>query len=438
MSLRSDHGFTNFTSGIRAGWYKELRSRKFRQAVLAEMVASFLFLAFGTAAVVFPKGFLAEGESADSLSFLLIISLVFGMMIATLVYAVGDISGANINAAVSVSLFVSRKISLLRCCAYVVAQILGAVLGSAFIKSMNSTLFDAAGGASNGINWRRPGTTYWTALAGEALCTSLLVLVVHAAADVGREAHTKFVGAMTPLSIGFAVFLSHLFLVPITGCSINPSRSFGSALVSNNWEAHWVFWLGPIGGGLISCLVYELVFKVPLAPPPAPGSQGYEYGSVVTPSISRESSCTDLSSLNIDQAIAAHMASEAAGSGSAGSGGRGMSNGVSFVPRAALISAQANYAQRPDEREGSNTVLLGAAAATSSVVLQRGAAMQQQQPAASANSSARGMSTSVFVPLSLASATAPPSIQLTAQGTAQIPGSPSLGGSSSDVDIKEW
>lgn len=408
FSLKADAGFTNFTSGIKAGWQRELRSRKFRQAVLAEIVASFLFVAFGTCTVIYSN----SGATNEGMVNLLVISSVFGFMIATLVYAVGDISGANINAAVSISLFISRKISLLRCFFYVLAQCIGATLGSAFVRGMNATLFDEYKGASNAVNWAREGTSYWTALSGEALCTSLLILVVHAAADVGREAHTKFVGAMTPLAIGLAVFLSHLILIPITGCSINPSRSFGSSLVSNNWSDHWVFWIGPIGGGIISCLVYEVVFKTPLTPPSAPGGEGIDYGSVVTPSISRENSSADLSTvISVDKAIAAHMASEAA-----------------LLPKAALLGNIGDTNTYP------RSVYLSTAPATGISSNSNGLTYRGTQPSSTTNTA---NTSSVLVNLtSFGNALAATSTP--GQTFELVPKAASNNNNNSDDGIKEW
>ena len=185
--------------------------------------------------------FTSQRATADNpFGLRLLISLTFGLMISVLVFSTGSISGGNLNPAVTVSLTVTRKMSLFRCACYVIAQCLGAVLGAAFVRSLSPDLFDTTRGAINAVNRSHPFISTWTAIGGEMLGTALLVFTVCAAADVGREKENKYVGALTPLNIGFAVLCAHMALLNIDGCSINPARSFGSALVAGRWEDHWV------------------------------------------------------------------------------------------------------------------------------------------------------------------------------------------------------
>jgi aquaporin PIP len=247
-------GFSTFTIGITAGWHEELKSRKFWQAVFAEFVATAVFVAFGTGSVEF--GQLnsvgdVTAEVAATPSLVLIYSFCFGLMIAVLAFGTGAISGGNLNPAVTISLMVVRKMSLLRGLFYIIAQCAGAVLGALYMFLLSPDLFNTVNGASNIVS-SRPGITTWTAFGAEILGTALLVFTVHAAGDVGREKGATYVSALTPLMIGFAVFLAHLVLIPIDGCSINPARSLGSAVVSLNaasWANMWIFWAGPIIGG---------------------------------------------------------------------------------------------------------------------------------------------------------------------------------------------
>jgi len=90
---------------------------------------------------------------------------------------------------------------------------------------------------------------------------------IHVTADVGQaNVRTKYVGAMTPLCIGLAVLVAHLLLIPIDGCSINPARSFGPAVVAGSWVDHWVFWVGPMTGAAVAAVVYDATLKEAVDP----------------------------------------------------------------------------------------------------------------------------------------------------------------------------
>ena len=88
-----------------------------------------------------------------------------------------------------------------------------------------------------------------------------LVFVVFAATDAERAVSTAPLPILAPLSIGMIVFACHLVAIPIDGCSINPARSFGPALVAERWHNFWIFWVGPYTGALIASVMYELLFR---------------------------------------------------------------------------------------------------------------------------------------------------------------------------------
>ena len=179
--LEESHGFATFNSGGRGNWQQELRSSRFRQSVLAEFVATGVFVAVGTASVIIgerpdlvPNG--AEDLGAPMpFDRRLLISFTFGLMIVALVFSTGGISGGNLNPAVSLALAITRKISALRCACYVVAQCAGAIVGSAFVYSLSPLRFTALAGATNAINFGDPYVGIWSALGGEMLGTAVLV-----------------------------------------------------------------------------------------------------------------------------------------------------------------------------------------------------------------------------------------------------------------------
>jgi MIP family channel proteins len=200
------------------------------------------------------------------------VALSAGFMIGVLVFALGSISGANLNPAVTIGLAVTQKMSSFRATCYVGAQCAGSTVGALFVRSLAPTLFIDAGGGMNGFTPSRDIGT-WTVVGGEMLGTAVLVFVVCAAADVGREKNNKYQGAMTPLMIGFAVMVAHIFLIPVDGCSINPARSFGAALASGNFNDQWLFWFGPLLGGAGAALIYSNLFAFVTPPTVLPSTR---------------------------------------------------------------------------------------------------------------------------------------------------------------------
>ena len=189
------------------------------------------------------------------------IALAVGFMIGVLVFSVGSISGANINPAVTLALALTRKMSTFRAACYIAAQLAGSTLGALIVRSLAPTLFLRAGGGANGVANVLDGDgasrlSTWTVLGGEMLGTGVLVLTVCAAADVGREKNNRYQAALTPLMIGLAVTVAHLVLIPIDGCSVNPARSFGAALVVGAFPDHYLFWAGPMLGAAVAAFVY--------------------------------------------------------------------------------------------------------------------------------------------------------------------------------------
>lgn len=192
----------------------------------------------------------------------LMFALAAGLTVGVLVFALGSISGANLNPAITLALAVTQRMSSFRAACYVVCQCAGAVVGALLVRSLAPVLFQESGGGANGRVFEdaeRVGP--WTIIGGEMLGTSVVVLAVCAAADVGREKGNKYQGALTPLAIGLATVATHLFLIPIDGCSTNPARSFGTAVASGNWEDQWFYWLGPLLGSAVAALFYTTVFS---------------------------------------------------------------------------------------------------------------------------------------------------------------------------------
>jgi len=186
----------------------------------------------------------------------LIISLQFGTAIMVLAYATAHTSGGQINCCVTLALVLVGKLPPEQGGANFVAQMLGSILGAVLLLGATAPGGDLTGGlGSNGL--QTPDVTYLNAFITEALMTFLLVFVVLETAVNPKS----IAGNNAPIAIGFAVFLAHVVNIPITGCSINPTRSFGPALVSGSWQDHWLWWAGPITGAVVAALTGKLVFK---------------------------------------------------------------------------------------------------------------------------------------------------------------------------------
>lgn len=200
------------------------------------------------------------------------VALAFGVTVATMAQSIGHISGCHINPAVTSGLLVAGKISLLKAVCYVVFQCLGGIIGALFLKGLIGVGQPLTMGPNEGRNITFPGmttlatnsTTSNAISAGqgfgiEFFMTFVLVTVIFgSAADDAAAEESK---GSAPLAIGLAISTCILFAGPLTGGSLNPARSLGPAIIGGNMANHWVYWLGPILGGICASIMYNLLFK---------------------------------------------------------------------------------------------------------------------------------------------------------------------------------
>lgn len=226
--------------------------QKLAKPMLAEFVATacFLFVACGSATATI------RWESAGTVQ--VGIALAFGFTIVSMAFAVGHISGGHLNCAVTFAFVVARKISVTRGICYFISQMLGGLAGLGLLRAVTPSDWDPACMAANRINWIQPGQAFLL----EAILTFTLLLVVNAATDSAKGNKV-----LVPVAIGFAVAIAHMMAIPLTGTSINPSRSFASAVWASDipgcedvWDNHWVFWFGPCLGAVVATMLYEYVF----------------------------------------------------------------------------------------------------------------------------------------------------------------------------------
>ncbi|XP_068652722.1 aquaporin PIP2-4-like [Aristolochia californica] len=241
----------------------ELTQWSFYRAVIAEFIATLLFLYITVATVIGYKSQVDPAKNGDACGGVGILGIAwaFGGMIFVLVYCTAGISGGHINPAVTFGLFLARKVSLIRAVMYMVAQCLGAICGVGLVKGFQKSYYERYGGGANEL---ADGYNKGVGLGAEIIGTFVLVYTVFSATDPKRNARDSHVPVLAPLPIGFAVFMVHLATIPITGTGINPARSLGAAVIYNKekaWDDQWIFWFGPFIGAAIAAAYHQYVLR---------------------------------------------------------------------------------------------------------------------------------------------------------------------------------
>lgn len=195
------------------------------------------------------------------------VALAFGLAQLTMCYAIGHISGAHINPAVTVGLATAKRFPWSEVIPYIIAQVIGGIIAAAILYVIASGIptFSLAGGlASDGYGAHSPGGYALPAcLICEIVMTFMFVIIILGATD--RLAASGFAG----LAIGLGLTLIHLISIPVTNTSVNPARSLGPAVIARGWAIHqvWLFWVAPIAGAIIAGLVYPCITETHVAVP---------------------------------------------------------------------------------------------------------------------------------------------------------------------------
>ncbi|XP_004637855.1 aquaporin-6 isoform X1 [Octodon degus] len=210
------------------------------KALFAEFLATGLYVFFGVGSVL---------RWPSALPSVLQIAITFNLATATAVQVTWKTSGAHANPAVTLAFLVASHISLPRAMAYIAAQLAGATVGAALLYGVAPG--DVRG--TLGINVVQNSTSTGQAVAVELVLTLQLVLCVFASTD---SRHT--LGSPAAM-IGTSVALGHLIGIYFTGCSMNPARSFGPAVIIGKFTVHWIFWVGPLTGAVLASLIYNFI-----------------------------------------------------------------------------------------------------------------------------------------------------------------------------------
>uniref|UniRef100_A0A8I6AGD2 Aquaporin 6 n=1 Tax=Rattus norvegicus TaxID=10116 RepID=A0A8I6AGD2_RAT len=210
------------------------------KALFAEFLATGLYVFFGVGSVL---------PWPVALPSVLQVAITFNLATATAVQISWKTSGAHANPAVTLAYLVGSHISLPRAVAYIAAQLAGATVGAALLYGVTP------GGVREtlGVNVVHNSTSTGQAVAVELVLTLQLVLCVFASMDSRQT-----LGSPAAM-IGTSVALGHLIGIYFTGCSMNPARSFGPAVIVGKFAVHWIFWVGPLTGAVLASLIYNFI-----------------------------------------------------------------------------------------------------------------------------------------------------------------------------------
>ena len=178
-------------------------------------------------------------------------SLAFGLVIVAAAYSICNVSGCHINPAVSIALTVAGKMEVKECIRYIIAQVIGAFVGSLLLALV------LGGFSALGANGLVGNTTIWIALVVEIVLTFIFTATILGVTDKKENGH------VTGIVIGLTLVLVHLFGLPFTGTSVNPARSLAPAVLQGGSAlTHvWIFIVAPVIGAFLAGLFYKYVLK---------------------------------------------------------------------------------------------------------------------------------------------------------------------------------
>jgi aquaporin Z len=225
--------------------------------VFAEFIGTFWLVFGGTGSAVFAAVFLTDAHVPVGIGFAGV-ALAFGLTVLTMAFALGHISGAHFNPAVTIGLWAGKRFPARDIVPYIVAQVIGAIVGSAVVYAIVSGHTGFAmqpnGLAANGYDDHSPGGFSMVAgFIAEAVLTAGFLIVILGSTDARAPK------GFAPIAIGLALTLIHLVSIPITNTSVNPARSTGPAIFVGGWALAqlWLFWVAPILGALVAGFGYR-------------------------------------------------------------------------------------------------------------------------------------------------------------------------------------
>jgi aquaporin TIP len=217
--------------------------------LLAEFVGTFALIFIGAGSIV------AAGNELTGITAgagLVTVALAHGLVIGTMVSAVGHVSGGHFNPAVTVGVWVSRRMGTAEAAAYVGTQLVAGIAGAGLLRwVVPQGIWEPA---ALGATLVRSELSDAQAITIEAVLTFLLVWVVFATAVDPEGSFNKVAG----LAIGFVIAMDIMMGGPFTGASMNPARSLGPAVAGGEYTGLWVYFVGPVIGATLAALAYDL------------------------------------------------------------------------------------------------------------------------------------------------------------------------------------
>jgi aquaporin Z len=210
------------------------------RAYLAELLGTFLFMMIGYASVA---GF---NQFSPALPGLFVVPFSFGFGLLAAIYAFGHGSGAHFNPAVTVAMVLDRRTTPVDAVGYIIAQVIGAIGAAAVVLVTVSQAAVTAGITRPGAN-----ITDLSALTLETVFTAIFLVVILTAS----KRNPALAGIIIPLTL----VAIHFAIVPLSGASLNPARSIGSAVVGGDLTSLWIYLVGPIIGGIIGFAVFRVM-----------------------------------------------------------------------------------------------------------------------------------------------------------------------------------
>jgi aquaporin Z len=227
--------------------------------MVAELVGTFWLVFGGCGSAVLAAKYLSDGTQLG-IGFVGV-ALAFGLTVLTMAYAIGPISGCHLNPAVTIGLATGRRFPWREAPAYIVSQLVGAVLASSVLYAIASGRegFSLAGGfAANGYGEHSPGGfSLASGLVAEVVLTFMFLVIILGATSPRAPA------GFAPIAIGLGLTLIHLIGIPVTNLSVNPARSTGPALFVGGWAIQqlWLFWVAPLAGAILAGVFWAVVME---------------------------------------------------------------------------------------------------------------------------------------------------------------------------------